>query len=172
MSSPSGQTYLVAHWQVVCYNKIMKTIDRFWSKVLKGSKCWEWTATKINGYGYFHYKDKISVFAHRFIYWYVHKNFDLFDRKIHICHTCDNPSCVNPKHLWLGNAKLNSQDMFKKKRNAPATQGTLDGMAKLSNNKVIQIRSSNQPNIQLAKKYNVSPSTICDIKKRRSWKHI
>lgn len=128
--------------------------------------CWEWLASKTKfGYGQFQ-----NTQSHRWIYQYVHNKVLPID--IVVCHTCDNPSCVNPKHLWQGTQKQNIQDMFNKKRNPPPTRGELDGMAKLTAQKVKQIRTSPLSGKELARLYDVTPQTICDIRKRRSWRHI
>lgn len=75
--------------------------------------CWEWTSTKDQkGYGIFSlYSD--SIRAHR-------ASFLLFNGYLPkdkmVCHSCDNPSCVNPDHLWLGDNSLNMKDMWDKNR--------------------------------------------------------
>jgi hypothetical protein len=92
---------------------IQKDIDRFYSKVEKTSSCWNWTHSKNKfGHGMFSFQGK-TIGAHRF-------SFDLhkgsLPHNLFVCHSCDNPSCVNPSHLWLGTAKDNAQDMIKKGR--------------------------------------------------------
>ena len=77
-------------------------------------------------------------------------------------HTCDNPSCINPAHLLVGTHKDNVLDMLKRDR----------GGKKLREKQVRKIRRSNQANKVLAKKYGVHPTTIKDVKLRRTWKHI
>jgi hypothetical protein len=75
--------------------------------------CWLWTGTKWNtGYGYFRKNRKIQV-AHRYMY-ALYKG--TFDPKLHVLHTCDNPSCVNPEHLFLGTHTDNMKDMTSKGR--------------------------------------------------------
>lgn len=75
--------------------------------------CWLWTAKKWkDGYGYFMKEGKAQA-AHRYMYALYKGNFD---KNLHVLHTCDNPSCVNPEHLWLGTQKDNMQDMHKKGR--------------------------------------------------------
>ena len=92
-------------------------IDRFLSK-LKTTKtigCWEWTASKNKkGYGWFYMNGKNHL-AHR-------ASFILFRGNIgaglHVCHKCDNPSCVNPDHLFISNNEGNILDKINKGRHA------------------------------------------------------
>lgn len=97
---------------------------RFHSNVVVGDSCWIWTAKILpNGYGVFNVKGK-QVYVHRFSY-------QLYNGTIPygllVCHTCDNRSCVNPAHLWLGTHKDNTQDMISKNRRFPANKCRGDG---------------------------------------------
>ena len=94
--------------------------QRFWSKVCIGAPddCWEWITCK-DKYGYgriaytVSYKNKKVLTTHR-VSWML-ANGDIPEGMC-ICHTCDNPSCVNPNHLWLGTQKENVNDMVAKGR--------------------------------------------------------
>lgn len=75
----------------------------------------------INSDGYgevnFRYNNKkYNTLAHRVSY-ILHHNVNLLTNNI-IMHNCDNPTCVNPKHLKLGTHADNVQDRVKKKRSA------------------------------------------------------
>lgn len=87
------------------------TEERFWEKVKKTEGCWEWLSAKANGYGVFGCNGK-SVYATRLIWFFTYGEWP----KNYMCHTCDNPSCVNPKHLFDGTAKDNYDDAVKKNR--------------------------------------------------------
>lgn len=90
-----------------------------------------------------------------------------------VLHTCDNPLCVNPDHLFLGTNRDNSLDMVDKGRQA---SGARNGAAKLTDDQVKSIRSfielhGLRGNRQmLSQKYHVNPETISRIAGRRSWR--
>ncbi len=97
----------------------MNLTDRFMSKVKKTESCWLWTAyTNKWGYGTIKILGKMRL-AHRV-------SFTLFRCPIPegllVCHTCDNPPCVNPDHLWLGTDKDNASDCLSKGRNPQAAK--------------------------------------------------
>jgi len=104
-------------------------IERFEEKfeVDPITNCWNWIAGKHNrGYGHFHIfgMKKKSQFAHR-VSLHIYRDFDL-SSPLSVCHKCDNTSCVNPDHLFIGSHKDNMRDMVNKKRNKPGSQKLTD----------------------------------------------
>jgi len=90
-----------------------KTLKRFLRKLSIGDGCWEWQASKKRrGYGQFWCKGKNRV-ASRVAY--RHFKGPIPDGMC-VCHTCDNPGCCNPAHLWLGTYTDNMQDASTKGR--------------------------------------------------------
>lgn len=90
--------------------------QRFNTKYLinEHTDCWEWTrATNNIGYGMFRVRKGIMRTAHRVSY-ELHKG-DI-PPGMCVCHTCDNPKCVNPDHLWLGTVQDNMDDKISKGR--------------------------------------------------------
>jgi hypothetical protein len=149
-----------------------KSMRLFWAKVDKRSEdeCWIWNGARGNtGYGLFGRPPK---YVHRISYtmYYGKLPKDLF-----VCHTCDNPSCVNPHHLWLGTQSDNMKDRHRKDRsNLP--RGSKHGFAKLSERDVLDIRSLYQDRefsqYELADLCDVHVMTISDIVLGKSWKHV
>ena len=86
----------------------MNTRDRFLAKVLvQQSGCHEWQSTfHRDGYGKFWFNGG-QIQAHRMA-WLIHRG-DIPEGQW-VLHRCDNRKCVNPEHLYLGDAKQNSQD--------------------------------------------------------------
>lgn len=148
--------------------------ERFWSYVEKTDSCWIWKGRFVRkGYGSLFFKGK-ETRAHR-ASWMIH--YGDIPEGLHVCHTCDNPECTNPNHLWLGTNYENRQDSVKKGR---ARGGSLKGSAspnsKLTEEKVLAIRklyaSKEYKQRELAVLFNVDPTTISDIIRRKIWKHI
>lgn len=162
--------------------------ERFWEKVdrvLDGSDCcWPWkSAVWGSGYPSFHLNGK-SQAATRVVYAWTYGPF-LAD--LCVCHTCDNPLCVRPDHLFLGTHADNAADRNRKRRYAygarngqrvhpeRTAKGEATGQCKLTEANVLSIRAaypSKATGTELALQYDVSAATIYGIIHRKSWKHI
>ena len=103
------------------------SIQRFWSKVSRTDYCWLWTAGKDgDGYGLFWYNGK-QVRAPRFILQVIlKKNIGTYQ----VCHTCDNPSCVRPSHLFCGTGLDNAADREAKGRGISGRKQTEEHVKK------------------------------------------
>jgi len=141
-------------------------LKRFWSKVDKcdSDDCWEWTANKADGYGQFSV-GFVSYGAHRVSYFIKNKD----PGNMCVCHTCDNRSCVNPEHLWLGTVLDNNRDMQDKGRQIRGEQ-TISSI--LTETQVVEILESDETNSALADVYGVVDSTISNIRRGKKWKHL
>lgn len=92
--------------------------ERFWEKVAVGKpdECWLWTAFRNNhGYGRIIWNGKAYIASR--VSWMLANGKEPQGM---VCHSCDNPSCVNPAHLWLGTALDNNRDAFAKGRSEAA----------------------------------------------------
>lgn len=153
----------------------MKSLeDRFWGKVNKLSinECWVWTGCKEKmGHGRIRVNKSTREMAHRLSY--ILANGEIPKDKC-VCHSCDNPSCVNPNHLWVGSKGQNNTDRASKGRSAKAI-GELNNSSKLTNENVIEIKNLIKGGVkpkQLAIKFNVSQATIGRIKNNLGWNQV
>ena len=106
-----------------------------------------------------------------------------------ICHTCDNPACINPDHLWAGTHLENMQDRSAKGRQArlfgnthtrgkSINRGSKHGRSKFTEEQVKAIKSSLSVNktwgnvIALAAEYGVSRTAINHIRAGTRWSHV
>jgi hypothetical protein len=162
-------------------NPTAKEIARFWSHVdvkTDIGECWEWTGAllkKRGNYGSFRCRPKDHFRAHRFSYLITHGNIP--DGLI-ICHTCHNPPCVNPNHLYAGTHKDNLKDMFDAGRNNPNVNyavGERGGSSKLKEGEVeliLQLASKGVVQPCLRRMFKVSADTIHRILSGKTWRYI
>ncbi len=144
--------------------------ERFWSRVKKSDGCWEWLGT-TDPYGYGQFSTKTCRLAHRFS-WEIH-NGPIPDG-LFVLHTCDNPPCSNPNHLFLGTHQDNAQDRAKKNRSYHP-YGEKNRQAKLTNEKVTAIINRHklgESRTSLMEAFNISRSVIAKIVTKQGWQHI
>lgn len=135
----------------------------------RSGDCWIWNGyRRPGGYGevYIEVKGKRTrPLAHRAMY-QVFRG-DIGDTPL--CHRCDNPSCVNPDHLFLGTRADNNADRNAKGRQA---KGEAHGFAKLTAADVRSIRRDKRHRNQIAKSYGVASNTIQAVQTRKTWRHV
>jgi len=146
--------------------------ERFRSKVRVGGPddCWEWTGTR-HRYGYGEYRSHGGKFrASRYLFERV---IGPIPPTLCVLHRCDNPPCVNPKHLFLGTHGTNMRDSARKGRKA---KGEKHSRAKLRQVQVEMIRrlydEMEVPLVHLARLYGITPMGIGNIVHRRKWRHV
>lgn len=147
--------------------KIIDVAARFWSKVklAKGDACWEWQAFCYpSGHGQFHLNGK-DMSAARALWIFEHGELQ---KDQYVCHTCDNPRCVRPDHLYLGNHQTNMTDVIVRKRRS----GERHPFAKLNWVTARKIRSElgHRSVKEIAAAYGVSRQLITHISHNRCWK--
>ena len=153
---------------------LISDLMRFWSKVdCKGEdECWLWIGCKNENsdgdYGRFSINYKMYL-SHRISY-FIHYNKD--PGSLLICHKCNNPPCINPKHLFLGNNSKNKKQSFSEGRSSH--KGILHPRAKLQESDIKEIRNmKGKLNYRdVAKIFNISPKSIHNIWSGHSWSHL
>ena len=156
--------------------------ERFEDKYIPepNSGCWLWNTTVNNaGYGIVKNNNKVMV-AHR-------ASYELYCEPIPdgmiICHKCDNRSCVNPDHLFVGSYKDNTHDMISKGRRYTGdrsvimrgntnSQGSKNASAKLTEKQVIAIYRDTRTAKEIAADYSINANGVYRIKNGTRWKHI
>jgi hypothetical protein len=133
------------------------------------SGCIEWTRAKNNmGYGMLRIHNKGKL-AHRISY---ERSVGPIPEGMNVLHSCDNPACLNPDHLFLGTQRDNIQDCVRKGRWRGGAPGEKHGNCKLTQEQVLKIRVDKRAAKIVADEYRIFLSTVYKIRHRISWKHI
>lgn len=155
-------------WKREAAERRVPLAEAFWIRVIKasGQECWRWSGSHDkNGY-------PVLIHAHKY-YRATRVALQLDGRapsdRQYACHTCDNPSCVNPAHLYPGSPTDNMRDAVERGR---VQRGSRRYSAKLTEADVAAIRASDASAAKLASKYGVCTSNIHMIRKRRTWRHV
>jgi len=141
---------------------------RFDAKVRKGSTCWDWIGSHgSHGYGQTWVAKKVTL-AHRAAY---EDAYGPIATGLFVCHSCDNRSCVNPAHLFLGTCQENENDCKAKGRRP---RGSALPHAKLTEVQVREIKALRGivSQAQLGIRFHVARATIASIHQGRVWRHV
>ncbi len=143
-------------------------LDYYTDKSGGADACWLWKgSTDKFGYGWTYWKGE-NRGAHR-LTWETASG--PIPAGMCVCHKCDNPACVNPGHLFLGTKAENNSDRAAKGRSHRAP-GEANHNAKLTAEKVLEIRATSDSNPKAAARYGVSVTLIRGIRTGAFWKHV
>lgn len=168
--------FVLGHHNKVLPRTRRDPVDRLCEKVDQRGpdECWEWTARRTrDGYGQFRMGGKGSpnVHAHRALW--VLMEGSIPDGLV-VCHTCDNPPCCNPRHLFLGTPADNTADMVAKGRGARLL-GEDSPHTSLKDRDVHRIReraAEGETQEAIAADYGLSRAAIGLILCRKNWSHL
>lgn len=150
-------------------------LDYFLARIDTSGDCWLWTGYAVGrpgkpGYGRVYYGGRLFL-AHRLSY--ALHNGDLPDGAL-ICHTCDNPPCVNPAHLYAGTVQTNARDAVERSLYVPKL-GEANPGARLTTAQVQEIRArwgSGEKQADLGREFDITASHIYRIVHGEAWRHV
>jgi len=157
----------------VCYSETLKnTLEDVWNYVdLQGyDKCWKFKGYRNDdGYGNIAVNKK-SYMAHRLIFELL---YGPIPEGILICHTCDNPLCCNPYHLFKGTPLVNMMDkIIKKRANVPCGEDQWNSKLLESDVKNILLLKGKCTQKKVGELFNIDPSNVSNIWNRKTWKSL
>lgn len=176
LSKPLRSSSFTEHQRRVFFDRV--------EKLATECGCWIWIGVSDSrNYGHIDFGYG-TLSAHRVSY--ALQVGDI-PENLYVCHRCDTPECVNPSHLFLGDAKANAEDCKQKGRNARGAshfsqrspekrvKGEKNGMAKLTEEKVKRIRFLAAKDFtykEIARMEGIVKSNVHFIVSRQTWKHV
>lgn len=185
---PGARTYCSRACYRAYHQQQYRSSDFFWQRVKIGdsTECWPWEKGR-DGHGYGAvWNGTRLIKTHRRAYELAHGPIP---EGMLVCHTCDNPPCCNPAHLWIGTTYQNAMDREKKKRGDNSgkhlirwkqehperiLRGKQCTWAKLTEDQVLEIyQHKGLLTVDAAaEKFQVNRITLHDIWARRTWRHL
>jgi len=148
----------------------------FWNNVIKSRGCWTYKRTSVRGYG------KIKAYgrhmrAHRFVWELTNGPIPA---GLLVCHSCDNPACVRPDHLFLGTNADNNRDMWAKGRANPSgpknrARGERSNRTILKDDdirRIRQLRVAGLSQQKIADEIGVHQTQVSRIVRHVAWAHV
>jgi hypothetical protein len=142
-----------------------RTREHIENRLSRQGECLVWTgALTTKGYGHLVFHGRRWQ-LHRLV-WTWH--FGPISPGKLILHTCDNPACGNPEHLFMGTHQDNMDDMVRKGR-AADQRGVKNGNARLTLQQVDEIRAAKGSQYAIAHQYGISQSMVSRIRRKENW---
>lgn len=147
-------------------------VARFWASFNVGGEdeCWEWQRSRIpRGYGQIKRTgERRQWYAHRISYAIANGPIP---EGLQVCHSCDNPACVNPKHLFAGTSGDNHQDQKRKQRHLYGERNAESILTEVQAREILALAGIVTQR-ELGIRYGVSQGTISRIVLGLRWAHL
>jgi hypothetical protein len=141
--------------------KRLSKAETFSRWVIKSDGCWIWSgATDKDGYGIFSYGRK----SYRAAKLALELDGRPVPKGLYACHTCDNPPCIRPDHLYPGTPTQNMADAI--------ARGRLNPRTKLTADQVVDIRRAAGTHDEIAATFGVSRANISLIREGKTWRAL
>ncbi len=150
-------------------------IDRFWQKVRKSRRCWEWLGGLRDGYGITKAGNGTQTRnAHR-VSWMLCRG--AIPNGLLVLHRCDNPKCVKPSHLFLGTIADNMADRDAKGRQAKGERAGRSLLTEVQAREILKKKPLGKTpwgyQLAVAHEFGLNdPQVVRNIWKRKTWRHI
>ncbi len=151
-------------------------VDRFWSHVDKSGDCWLWIGgQRPLSYGRFYLKERRKtglncvIGAHRIAYFL---EFGPFPNSLFCCHKCDNPPCVNPSHIFLGDVKANTSDAARKGRMPRGSKSKFASLKEEDVVRILEMHKLGKTDAEIGRHFNTTRGAVWRIVSGRNWKHL
>ncbi len=172
---PGGQIRISELTKEQKFDRLNKSFEK---NVVRQEGCWDWKGSvSKGGYPVMTCRRSIGPDRGHKASWIIHKGE--IPKGMFVCHSCDNPICTNPEHLWLGTHKQNNDDKISKGRakyqQPPIMKGDENPSRKLCSEQVKEIRNLLAKGftcVEISKKFNVHQKTISRIKCGHMWSDI
>lgn len=140
------------------------SLDRFWERVTVADGCWEWSGARTaSGYGTMLFMGE-QRYAHRVSFEQHHGPLGF---KVVVCHSCDNPGCVNPGHLFAGTQADNMADAVSKNRHHHGEGHRFARLSDADVREIICAVQSGASQAQVAREFEIHPSHVSNIVNRK-----
>lgn len=155
------------------FSSLAEKLEAFTDRSGGPDACWEWMRCRTR-YGFVMWEGK-TYLTHRAAWMVEHGEIP---KGMNVCHSCDNPACINPAHLWLGTQSQNIRDCVAKGRyvvNTAPRLGEQNNWAKVTEDQVCEMRARFRQGEQkkvIAKDFGMSPTNAGDIIRGITWKHV
>lgn len=172
---PGGQIRIA---ELTDEEKLERLKKSFEKHVIRQDGCWGWKGPiDHGGYPVMSCRRAIGSDRGHKASWIIHHG--LIPKRMHVCHSCDNPICTNPDHLWIGTFKENNDDKIAKGRGRyappPIKKGSENASSRLNEDQVAEIKkllNEGHSSYGIGKEFGVSKTTILRIKTGVNWSHI